>query len=185
MKDIEIFDILKEFEDNLKNCSKKAKKKLSIIPEFKEMIQESLELEEREASSLEYAKDLEESYQLYAKRTKDRRRGRGRKFKKAILTSIGGAITSNVESNVVVNGENFQPELGELHVLFEGGGQSASSSTTSNAAGTQATVQVPQVINNLNGGISVALFVLPGNLSGLQSEENVTTTIQFPIGGGG
>ena len=176
-KDIEIFDILKEFEDNLKTGSKKPKKKMSISTEFEDMIQESFKIEEEERARDLYVKDMEESYQLYAKRTRGRRRKR---FERAVLNSVVGAITNGTPGNVTVNGSNFHPSFGPIYVLFEGGGTSASSSTNSNAAGTQASVEVPAVTYGLSAGVTVAISVLPGNLSELQSTEVVTTTVLAP-----
>ncbi len=181
-KNIEIFDILKMFEDNLKNGGKKVKKNLSISSEFEEMIQEGLEVEAEEMTRDQYVKDMEESYQLHAKRTRGRRRKR---FEKAVLDSVAGAIINDTPGNITVNGSNFHPDIGQLHVLFVGGGTSSSSSTTSNTAGTQATVSVPAIAYGLAPGVSVAISVLPGNLSELESTETVTTTVLAACGGGG
>ena len=181
-KDIEIFDILKEFENNIETGSKKPKKKLSISSEFEDMIQESFKIEAEERARDLYIKDMEDSYQLHAKRTRGRRRKR---FEKAVLDSVAGAITNGTPGSVTVNGSNFNQDLGPVFVLFEGGGTSASSSTNSNAAGTQASVAVPAVTYGLSAGVSVAISVLPGNLSELQSTETVTTTVLAPCPGGG
>ena len=181
-KDIEIFDILKTFEDNLKNGSKNVKKNLSIRSEFKEMIHDSIKIEEEEKAREEYIRDMEESYQLYAKKTRGRRRKR---FERAVLNSIAGAITNNTPGNITVNGANFHPDIGQLFVLFEGGGTSTLSSTTSNALGTQASVSIPAATYGLTAGVSVAISVLPGNLSELQSIESVSTTVLAGCPGGG
>lgn len=181
-EEVEIFDVLELFDQNLKTGKNQVKRNMSIQSEFSDLINESLRIEEEQEKRNQEIKDLESAHQLYAKRTRGRRRKR---FEKAVLDSVAGAIINNTPGNITVNGSNFHPSLGPVFVVFEGGGTSSSSSTTSNAAGTQATFAVPAVAYGLSPGVSVAISVLPGNLSELQSTETVTTTVLAACGGGG
>ena len=177
----ELTDILELFNKSLEGDDVNIVKP-SLKEHFKTMIEDSLYIESESETIVREQKQLEEAYDIYSRRT----RGRvGRRLKKAKITSVSGGITSNVASNVTVTGENFYPKLGQLFVLFEGGGTSASSSGTSNAAGTQVTVAVPEVTYSLNSGTSVGLFVLPANKNALKSEETITINVLAPCPGGG
>ena len=180
-EEVAIFDVLKLFNQNLKTGKNHIKRNISIQSEFGDLINESIRIEEELEIRNREIKELEAAHQLYAKRTRGRRRKR---FEKAVLDSVAGAIINDTPGNITVNGSNFHPSIGQIHVLFVGGGTTSSSSTTSNAAGTQATVSVPAIAYGLSPGVSVAISVLPGNLSELESTEVVTTTVLAACGGG-
>jgi len=175
----EIVDILKIFNEALDSGNNNIIKAPSLEYAFRDVIDDSISAEEKIKEAALEKERLEKSYDMFSRRTRGKRR---RRFKKAKVTSTVGGITSGVPSNITVNGENFQPELGQVHVLFEGGGTSASGVGTSNAGGTQVLVALPEATFTLGGGTSVGLFVLPGNLNELKSEETVTLTVQTPIG---